>query len=147
MRVWWIALATLAAVAAEPGVRAQIVGGTVPSVPVRSDVRLDLTGPETMVLRTGKAELRIAYAKVNQIEYGQNVSRRYAEALLLSPMFLLSKSRKHFVTLGYADEEGRQQALVFRLDKKDIRAVLASFEARTGRRVEYQDNEARKGRG
>ena len=44
-----------------------------------------------------------------------------------SPVLLLSKSRKHFVTVGYADDEGHQQALVFRLDKGDIRMVLAAI--------------------
>ena len=78
------------------------------------------------------------------MEYGQTVSRRYAEAVLISPLLLLSKSRKHFVTIGYVDETGKQQALVFRVEKSDIRSVLASLEARTGRRIEYQDNEARK---
>jgi hypothetical protein len=78
------------------------------------------------------------------VEYGQTVSRRIAEAVLISPLLLLSKSRKHFVTIGYVDEEGKQQALVFRVQKGDIRSVLASLEARTGRRNEYQDNEARK---
>jgi hypothetical protein len=58
---------------------------------------------------------------------------------------LLSKSRKHFVTLGYTGSEGQQQALVFQVEKGDIRTVLASLEARTGRRIEYQDDEARKG--
>jgi hypothetical protein len=47
--------------------------------------------------------------------------------------------------MGYEDIEGKQQALVFRVEKGDIRSVLASLEARTGRRVEYQDDEARKG--
>jgi hypothetical protein len=42
------------------------------------------------------------------------------------------------------DQEGKQQALVFRVEKSDIRSVLASLEARTGRRIEYQDGEARK---
>ena len=65
-------------------------------------------------------------------------------AVLISPVLLLSKSRKHFVTVGYTDNEGRQQALVFRVSKGDIRMVLASLEARTGRRVEYQDDNARK---
>ena len=59
-------------------------------------------------------------------------------------MLLLSKTRKHYVTLGYVDGDGRQQALVMRLGKGDIRSVLASLEARTGRRVEYQDDDARK---
>ena len=70
--------------------------------------------------------------------------RRYAAAVLISPLLLLSKSRKHFVTLEYVDSEGKQQALVFRTDKRDIRGLLAALEARTGRRIEFQDDEARK---
>ena len=72
------------------------------------------------------------------------MSRRYAAALLISPLFLLSKSRKHFVTIGYTDRDGKQQALVFQVEKGDIRSVLTTLEARSGRRVEYQDEEARK---
>jgi hypothetical protein len=37
--------------------------------------------------------------------------------------------------------------LVFRVEKGDIRSLLASLQARTGRRVEYQDDEARKAGG
>jgi len=66
--------------------------------------------------------------------------------VLISPVLLLSKARKHFVTIGYLDGDGRQQALVLRVEKGDIRWVLASLEARTGRRIDYQDDEARKGR-
>lgn len=130
--------------AAEPGVRAQFVGGTLPGLTLKSSARLDLTGSDALVIRRSIGELRIDYHKINTLEYGQNVSRRYAEAILISPFFLLSKSRKHFVTVGFLDGEGRQQAIVFRLDKSDIRSVLASLEARTGRRIEYQDDEARK---
>jgi hypothetical protein len=69
-------------------------------------------------------------------------------AVVISPMFLLSKSRKHFLTVGYQDESGHHQALVFRVDKNDIRATLVSLEARTGLKIQYQDEEARKaGRG
>lgn len=134
----------LTATAAGPGVKAQFIGGTLAGVPARSSARLDLTGSEELVFRCGQTELRIAYRKVNTVEYGQNVSRRYAAAILISPVLLLSKTRKHYVTLGYVDGDGRQQALVMRLGKGDIRSVLASLEARTGRRVEYQDDDARK---
>jgi len=48
--------------------------------------------------------------------------------------------------VGYLDSEENQQALVLRVDKGDIRSLLAALEARTGRRVEYQDEEARKSR-
>lgn len=134
----------LFASAAEPGFHAQFVGGTVSAVALKSKAHLDLSGADALVLRAAEIEIRIDYRKINTLEYGQNVSRRFAEAILISPVLLLSKSRKHFVTLGYQDEAGQQQALVLRLDKGDIRSVLASLEARTGRRVEYQDAEARK---
>ena len=130
--------------AVEPGVKAQFVGGTVSGFAAKTSLRLDATGADTLLLHWGGTDLRIAYQKINTVEYGQAVSRRIAEAVLISPLLLLSKSRKHFVTIGYVDEEGKQQALVFRVEKGDIRSVLASLEARTGRRIEYQDNEARK---
>ena len=134
----------LSALAAAPGYHAQVVGGTVPGA-AKSKTRLDLSSTEAMVLRSAQIAIRIDYRKINTVEYGQNVSRRYTEAILISPVLLLAKSRKHFVTLGYLDDASQQQALVLRVDKGDIRSFLASLEARTGRRVEYQDNEARKG--
>jgi hypothetical protein len=130
--------------AAAPGMRAQFIGGTLPGISAKTKVRIDLTGTEALLFRSGKLELTIPYQKINTVEYGQNVSRRYAAAVLISPILLLSKTRKHFVTLGYADAEGKQQALVFRVEKGDVRSLLAGLEARTGRRIEYQDDEARK---
>ena len=143
----WIALGslllTLPATAVEPGIKIQVVGGTVTGLS-KSNVRIDLTASDSLVVQHDRTVFQVPYQKVNTLEYGQNVSRRYAEAVLLSPLFLLAKSRRHFVTLGYVDADGKQQALVFRVAKGDIRSVLASLEARTGRRVEFQDQEARK---
>jgi hypothetical protein len=136
--------AALAATAAQPGVKTQFIGGTLAGVKAKSGARLDLTGTEALQFQCGATSLRIDYKKINTLEYGQNVSRRYAAAILVSPLLLLSKTRRHYVTLGYLDDAGNQQALVFRVDKSDIRTVLASLEARTGRRIEYQDDEARK---
>lgn len=144
LRLFLLLAAALVAVAGDAGVKAQFIGGTLSGVKAKSGARLDLTAEDALRFHCGQADLRIDYKKVNTLEYGQNVSRRYAAAILISPVLLLSKSRRHYVTLGYVDEAGRQQALVFRVEKGDIRTVLASLEARTGRRVEYQDEEARK---
>ena len=130
--------------AGEPGFRAELIGGTLPELAAKSNAEVNLGNVNALILRTGHEEVVIPYGKINSLEYGQNVSRRYVAAVLISPVFLLSKSRKHFVTVGYTDNESRQQALVFRVSKGDIRSVLASLEARTGRRVEYQDDNARK---
>jgi len=130
--------------AAEPGTRVSYAGGTTPALTGRTDGILRLTGEEALLFRTKKVTIRVPYDKINLLEYGQNASRRYAMAILISPLLLLSKSRRHFVTIGYTDGDGRQQALVFQLHKDAVRAVLAGLEAKTGRRVEYQDNEARR---
>ena len=137
-------LLALSLLAAAPGIRGQVIGGTVPALPPKTVIHLDLTGAESLSVENGANHLAIPYQRINTLEYGQNVSRRYAEAIFISPIFLLSKSHKHFVTLGYVDSEGKQQALVVRVDKGDIRGLLSSLEARTGRRVEFQDQEARK---
>jgi hypothetical protein len=144
VRWFLVVLLALPAAAADGGVRAQFIGGTVPGLAAKSSASLDLTSPEALVFSSGPLRLRIDYRKIDTLEYGQTVSRRYAAAVLISPVLLLSKARKHFVTVGYVDSDGNQQALVFRVEKGDIRSVLASLEARSGRRVEFQDDEARK---
>ncbi len=131
-----------ASLVAESGAGAEYVGGTV-ALSSGSGV-IDLTHEEFFVFRTKKAGVRIPYDKVNLLEYGQQVNRRYAMAVVISPLLLLSKSRKHFLTVGYTDEEGRQQAIVLRVQKSHIRSVLVGLEARTGRKVQYQDSDARK---
>ena len=147
----WVACAWLSAVlllAAEPGYRAWLEGGTNSDLPNRASGRIEMADEEALLFRCRQGGVRIPYSSIHALEYGQHVSRRYAEAILISPVLLLSKSRRHFVTISYLDDSGRQQALVFRVDKHDVRPVLAALEARTGRRVEYQDEEARRsGRG
>lgn len=147
-RAWGLLLLAVVSVwAGDPGARAHLTGSTVPDLPLKCALRIDLTGAEEVLFVTRWLTLHVPYDKVTMVEYGQHVSRRYAEAILISPLMLLAKSRKHFVTVGYTDEKGRQQALVFQVEKGDVRAVLAGLEAKTGRRIEYQDDEARKGKG
>jgi len=134
----------ITAAGAGPGVKTELVGGTLPGIVAKSNATLDYSGTEEVVFHRSGGDIRVPYRKVNTLEYGQTVSRRYAAAVLVSPLLLLSKARKHFVTLGYVDVEGRQQVVVFQVGKSDIRSVLTGLEARTGRRVEYQDDEARK---
>jgi hypothetical protein len=144
-RIAWLLCGCLALAAGEPGVSSRIAGGTVPGLAVKTEGRVDISGDEALLFRCREASLRIRYDRIHTLEYGQHVSRRYAEGILISPVLLLSKSRKHFVTVGFTDDEGHRQALVFQVGKGDVRAVLAGLEAKTGRRVEYQDEEARHG--
>lgn len=135
---------TIETMAGERGGRAEYVGGTLSALKERSDGRIQTTDAVFLEFRARKGSIRVPYEKINLLEYGQKAERRVGMAIVISPMFLLSKERKHFLTIGYADEEGRQQALVFQVDKDDVRSVLVSLEARTGRKVQFQDEEARK---
>ncbi|MGH9657346.1 MAG: hypothetical protein ACRD96_02320 [Bryobacteraceae bacterium] len=130
--------------AADAGAKAHYVGGTATVVSTKAEGRLLTTQPDTFVFQTKDAWIGVPYKKIQLIEYGQRVNRRYVSALLVSPMMLLAKKRRHYLTVAYLDERGERQALVFEVAKNGIRGVLASLEAKSGLRVEYQDDEARK---
>jgi len=130
--------------AQEGGNSAEYIGGTLRALADRTEGRLQTTDPLSLVFAWKQAVVRVPYERINLLEYGQKVGRRYAMAVVISPLLLMSKKRKHFLTVGYTDDEGQQQAMVFRVDKDDVRALLASLEARTGLKVQYQDEEARK---
>jgi hypothetical protein len=129
---------------AEDGAPARYVGGTVAALSADADGRIRTTDDLFLEFRCRNRQVHVGYDKINLLEYGQNVNRRLALAVVVSPLFMLSKSRQHFLTVGYSDKDGKQQAMVFRVDKKRIRAILVSLEARTGLKVEYQDDQARK---
>jgi hypothetical protein len=126
--------------------RVEYIGGTVSRLAEGAQGSITLTDDRYLAFYAGKTQIRVAYDRVDLVEYGQQVGRRLALALVISPVFLLSKSRKHFLTIGYIGEDGRQQAMVFRVDKNSIRPTLAGLEARTGLKIQYQDEEARKAR-
>ena len=124
--------------------RIEYVGGTMDELRAGSDGSIRTANGQAMTLRIGKRETAVPYDRINLVEYGQNSGRRIVMAVVVSPLFLLAKSRRHYLTIGFRDNEDRQQAMVLRVDKKKVRAVLVSLEARTGLRIQYQDDEARK---
>ncbi len=130
--------------AGDSDTRALYVGGTVPGVQSKSQMRIDLEQPDAMKISCGKRSFDVAYRDIDTLEYGMRVSRRYLEAVLISPLFLVAKKKSHYLTVGYTDKDGMHQAIVLQIGKDEIRPLLVSLEARTGRRVEYQDEDARK---
>jgi hypothetical protein len=95
--------------------------------------------------------LTIPYAAIIDLEYGQKAGRRVGAAaattVLLGPiglLALLSKKRKHFLTIGFTDAVGKDQVAVLELGKDIVRTTLPIVETRSGKKVEYQDAEAKK---
>ena len=133
-----------AACGADNGDHVAYVGGTISALPTKTDGFINTHGEDLFLFQTKGVTVQIPYDKINVLEYGQRVSRRYAEAVLLSPVFLLSKTRKHYLTVEFTDDRGKQQAMVFLVSKNDVRSLLVILEAKSGRRVEYQDDDARR---
>jgi len=143
MMVTCLLLLALTLNAAGRGGKVRYIGGTVAELEQKPSGRLITTSDSHLVYESGKFLYVVPWVEINLIEYGQQVNRRYALAVALSPLLALSKSRKHFLTVGFTDENGNQQAFVFRVDKGDIRTLLVSLEAKTNLLVEYQDEQAR----
>ena len=142
-----LALLLLAEATAYAGVGSkstEYVGGTITSIKAGSEGKSSTADEKVFVFEYKKDKLTIPYTKINGLEYGQKAGRRVAMAILVSPIALFSKKRKHFLTVNFIDENDKQQAAVFELGKDVVRVTLASLEARSGQKIEYQDEEARK---
>jgi hypothetical protein len=129
--------------AGHSGSRVEYIGGTRPDIPTESSGDIQVDDNTYFIFLSKHTQVRIPYERINLLEYGQKVDRRYLAAVVISPLFMLAKKRQHFLTVGFQDNDGHQQAMVFRVDKNDIRLTLVTLEARTGQQVTYQDDEAR----
>jgi hypothetical protein len=117
--------------------KAQFVGGTVASVPTAAEGVLATTDEENLIFvaEKDKGTLKIPWKSILEAEYGLE-SHRSAMQLFVG------KSRQHFLTLTFKDAAGKEQSAVFELGKDLVRPSLAAIEARSGRKVTYQDEEA-----
>ena len=128
--------------------KTEYLGGTVNSIKEGTEGTSSAKDEKVFIFNYAGGKLEIPYDQINDLEYGQKAGRRLGVAIALTWMALFSKKRKHFLTVGFKDDKDKQQAAVFELGKNIVRVQLASLEARTGRKVEYEDDEARKaGRG
>jgi len=136
-----------------PSDKAVYRGGTVATVAENTEGAVTTTDEQYFLFVYKGGSFRVPYERVNLLEYGQKAGRRVgtaaaiaiAVAPVLAPIPLLSKKRRHFLTINFFDEQGRQQAMVLELGKNIVRTTLAALEARTGKKLEYLDEEARKG--
>jgi hypothetical protein len=129
--------------AGHAGSRAEYVGGTRPDLPANNSGQIEVSDRVYFVFTSKHTHVRIPFERINLLEYGQKVDRRYITAVLISPLFMLAKKRDHFLTDGFQADDGAQEAMVFKVDKNDIRLALVTLEARTGQAIQYQDDEAR----
>jgi hypothetical protein len=134
------------------GTAAQFTGSKKPV-----DGTLDTTGDKALVFTATSKQfagqsLVVYYDSIIDLEYGQKVGRRVREAvgmsLLLGPvgmLTMLSKKRRHYLTIAYKGENGgSDQVAIIELGKDVVRTMLPAIEVRSGKKVTYQDEQSRK---
>ncbi len=120
------------------------IGGTENQIKEGTDGRSSARDEKRFVFEYKGGQLEIPYDQIDDLEYGQKAGRRLGLALTISPWLLLSHKRKHFLTVGWKDAQDKQHAAVLELGKGIVRTTIATLEARTGKKVDFQDDEARK---
>lgn len=154
-----VAVATPAITFASVGPKeAAYIGGTIAafsgaSAPIKGSIRT--AGDDAFTFesadRVTTGAITVRYARVTGVEYGQKAGRRVGAAIgytiLAGPaglLALLSKKRRHYVTVAFTDEDGHPQVAVFEVGKAAVRATLAVISSRSGNAVIYQDADARR---
>jgi hypothetical protein len=136
--------------------RSQYVGGTVTTIPQQAVGEL-ITADENMLSfnweKAGEA-WRIPYTRITYLGYGQHAGHRVGAAtaaapatLAEAPIFvpiLVSKKRRHYLTIVFKDDQDKAQTAVFLVGKKAIRVLPKILEVRAGVKVQYEDEEAKK---
>lgn len=134
-----------ALLAAVRGKDAMYVGGTMASIPEKTKGKFSLEEAAfSFSDKKGMHRILIAFDKIESLEYGQKAGRRVGVALAVNPLFLFSKKRRHYVTIGFIDGEGKKQGAVFELAKGIVHETLTTLEHKSGKQVEYESEEAKR---
>lgn len=125
------------------GEEVMYVGGTIASLPEATEGGMDLKNEVNLVFTSDKGSFSIPYRNVTSLEYGQKAGRRVGVALVITVWALFSKKRKHFLTIGYNDTEGKPQGVVLEIAKGRAKTFITILEVRSGKKVEYESAEAK----
>jgi CxxC motif-containing protein (DUF1111 family) len=116
-------------------------GGSIVDAKAGTGLKLYIEANQIRFMK-GKTEVvTIPASAVTEISYGQDVHRRIGTAVAVGIFTLgvgaltaLSKSKKHFVGLTWADGD-KKGGLAMQCDKNDYRGVLAGLEGITGKKA------------
>lgn len=121
-------------------------GGSVPDLKTGTTVKMYIEGTNVKFMKGKNDVLTIPASSITEISYGQDVHRRIGTAVGLAVFSLgigaltaLSKSKKHFVGITWADGD-KKGGLAMQCDKNDYRGVLAGLEGVSGKKAVNSDN-------
>lgn len=108
--------------------------------PIKGEVCFD-KGAKVFTFVDDKSNtvVTIPYDKIKSMLYEKTSHPRYAEAIIISPFFLFSKTKKHFLTIQYTNAAGEGQFAMIHMDKGNARDIVAQAEADTGKKVDLSE--------
>jgi len=116
-------------------------GGSVADIKAGTDLKLYIDAKQIRFVKDKKDVMTISASTVTEISYGQDVHRRVGAAIGIGVVTLgvgalmaLTKSKKHFVGLTWADGD-KKGGLAMQCDKNDYRGVLTGLEGITGKKA------------
>jgi len=116
-------------------------GGSLSDTKSGTGMKLYIDGNQIRLVKDNAELAKIPAAAVTEISYGQDVHRRVGTAVAVGVFTLgvgalvaLSKSKKHFVGLTWADGD-KKGGLAIQCDKNDYRGILAGLEGITGKKA------------
>jgi len=141
-----LCLATpLMAFAGDNGYKVKYDGGSIPDAKAGTDMKLIIDSNQVRLLKDKGDVVTIPASAITEISYGQDVHRRIGAAIGLAVISLgigalmaLTKSKKHFVGLTWADGD-KKGGFATQCDKNDYRGVLAGLEGVTGKKAVDSD--------
>jgi hypothetical protein len=108
-------------------------------------IYLYIESNQMRLVKDGTVLATIPATAVTEISYGQDVHRRVGTAIGLAvvslgigALMLLSKSKKHFVGITWADGD-KKGGFVMQCDKNDYRGILLGLEGVTGKKAVDSD--------
>jgi hypothetical protein len=96
-------------------------------------------GADAFKLTDRKGNLEYAlipYDAVDKIVYEKSAHPRWKTAVFLTMFALLSKGKKHWLTITWKEKE-EGDYVILRMHKDDYRAIVTACESRTGKEVEW----------
>lgn len=135
----------LCAFAGDNGYNVKYDGGSISEVKAGQGMKMLIDGNQIEFFKGKDQVVTIPASSVTEISYGQDVHRRVGTAVAvgvftlgLGALTALSKSKKHFVGLTWADGNTKG-GLAMQCDKNDYRGVLAGLEGVTGKKAVDSD--------
>jgi len=135
----------LALFAGDNGYKVTYDGGTLSDTKSGTGVKLYIEGNQIRFVKDKTDLATIPASAVTEVSYGQDVHRRVGTAVAVGVFTLgvgaliaLSKSKKHYVGLVWADGD-KKGGLAMQCDKNDYRGILAGLEGVTGKKAVDSD--------